>query len=150
MLIVLHALLFVLPVRGKSSFGHIVHAIRTDLHFDPLALVRHEGVVQRLITVGLRRGQPVAEARGVGFVDLGERRVDLIAFGNFVLPIVGTENDANGQDVEDLLERHLLTLHFLPNAVRTLDARLNFVVNALAVQGGTDGGGELLEGIVAL
>ena len=150
MLIVLHALLFVLPVRSKSSFGHIVHAIGADLHFDPLALVRHEGVVQRLITVGFRRGQPVAEARGVGFVDLGERGVDLIAFGHFVLSVFRSENDANRQNVEDFLERNVFSLHFLPNAVRTLDARLDFVVHSLAVQGGTDGGGELLEGIVAL
>ena len=86
----------------------------------------------------------------VGFVDLRKRRIDSVAFGDFVLALLGTENDANGQNIEHFLKGNVLSLHFLPDTVRTLDARLDFVVHSLAVQGGTDGRGELLEGIIAL
>ena len=88
--------IFVFPMRGKTTFGNVVHAIGANLHFDPFSLVRHKRVVQRLVTVGFGRRQPIAETRGMRFVDLRERRIDSVAFGDFVLALLGSENDANG------------------------------------------------------
>ena len=146
----LHTRIFIFPMGCKSTFGNVVHAIGSNLHFNPLPLVRHKRVVQRLVTVGFGRRQPISETRRVGFVDLGERRIDSVAFGDFVLALLGTENDANGQNVEHFLKGDVLSLHFLPDTVRALDARFDFVLHAHLIQRATNGRRELLKRIVAL
>ena len=150
MLIVGRVLVLILPVGGKSPFGNVVHAVGADLHLNPLALVGHEGVVEGLVAVGFGSGEPVAEARGMRFVDLRECGVDAVALIDFLLAVARSEDDADGQDVVDLLKGDVLALHLLPDAVRALDAGFEFVVHAHPVERLADGRCEVVDGIVAL
>ena len=76
-------------------------------------------------------------------VSLGDISVDLQTFGHLVLQILGAEDDAHGQYVIDILERYMLGLHLLPDAVGALDAGLDGVLDAVTVQFGLHGGDEV-------
>ena len=142
--------LLVFPVGGEALLRYLVHALRADLHLYPLAGLRHQGDVQRLVAVGLRVVGPVAHAVGVRLVELVDGHVNLEALVYLRLPALGGEDDANGEDVVYLVEHHMLVLHLRPDGIGGLHAGVNHVAHAHLVQGGTDGGGELLEEDVAL
>ena len=78
---------FVFPMCCKALFSYVVHTVGTYLHFYPFALLAHEGIVERLIAVGLGITQPVAETFGVRGVDLCEGRINPVALVNFVLAV---------------------------------------------------------------
>ena len=86
----------------------------------------------------------------MGFVDLCECSIDGIALSDFIVTLLGVEDDTDGQDVKHLLERDMFALHFLPDAIWTLDARLEFVVNATRIKRSTDGRSEIIDSIVTL
>ena len=106
---------------GKALFGHVVHAFATDLYFDPLAVVAHQGDVKRLITVGFRVAYPVAQSVGVGLVYLGNGYIDVETVIQFFFQILGREDDADSQDVVDFFEGNMLGLHLVPDGVDGLD-----------------------------
>ena len=54
------------------------------------------------------------------------------------------------KNVEHFLKGDVLSLHFLPDTVRTLDARFDFVLHPHLIQRATNGRRELLKRIVAL
>ena len=134
---------------GKALFGHVVHAFATDLYFDPLAVVAHQGDVKRLITVGFRVAYPVAQSVGVGLVYLGNSYIDVETVIQFFFQILGREDDADGQDVVDFFEGNMLGLHLVPDGVNGLDTCQNMVLHAHFVQLGTDRSREVLENLVA-
>ena len=70
-LVVSGVLVLIFPVRGKTLLGDVVHAVGADLHLNPLPVLAHKRVVERLIAVGLGVGHPVAEARGVRLINIG-------------------------------------------------------------------------------
>ena len=84
------------------------------------------------------------------FIDLRECRIDGITLGYFIVALFGMEDDANRQNVKHFLKGHVLALHLLPDAIRTLDARLEFVVNAACIESRADGRCEIVDGIIAL
>ncbi len=51
-------------------FGYLVHAVGPDLHLYPLSLLRHEGDMQCLVSVGFGVAHPVAQAVGMALVYL--------------------------------------------------------------------------------
>ena len=134
---------------GEAHFRHVVHAVGADLHLHPLSLVGHEGIVERLVAVGLRVGEPVAEARGVGLVDFGECGIDAEALVLLLGAVGRGEDDADGEDVVDLLEGDVLVLHLQPDGIRTLHAGLDVVVHAQRIELFADGGGEVGNDVVA-
>ena len=144
------AAFLVFPVCGKALFGHIVHALAADLHFYPLAVVAHQGDMQGLVAVALGVADPVAQTVGMRFVYLGDGQIDVEAVVQLLLHVLGFEDDAHGQDVEDFFERHVLSLHFFPDGVDGFDAGEDVVLQPHLVQLGADGGGKLLEDLVTL
>ena len=54
-LVVVGILILVFPMCRKALLGNIVHAVGTDLHFNPFTLGRHKRVVESLIAIGLGR-----------------------------------------------------------------------------------------------
>ena len=149
-LVVRRILILVLPMRSKSLLCNVVHTIGTNLHLNPFALLAHEGVVERLIAVGLRIGKPVAEARRMRLIDFGERTIDAVTLIHLVLTVVGHEDNADGQKVIHLAEGDVLVLHLHPDGIRTLDAGFQRIFDTHFVELLTDGRRKLVEDGIAL
>ena len=132
------------PVGGQPTLGHVVHPLASDLDFHPLAGGRHHRGVQRFISVGLGQADPVPQPVGVGLVEVGDHAVGPPDV-RFLAAFWRVEDDANGKDVVDLLERHLLGLHFVPNAEHALGAAHDLVVQPGLVQRLPDGHGERVD-----
>ena len=141
--------LLVFPMGGKSLFGNLVHAVAAYLHLYPSALLRHEGDVERLVAVGLRMVEPVAQTVGMRLVYLAYGHIDVEALVDFILALLWGEDDEHGQDVVDFIEGDVLVLHLVPDRVRALDTLLELILQPHLVEGITDGLGELVEEFVA-
>ena len=138
----------VFPVGSKTLFGHLVHTVGTNLYLDPFTLFRHQRDVQRLIAVGLRMTEPVAQTVGVGLVDLTDGDIDIEALVDFLCTVLGGEDDADSKDVVNLIEGDVLVLHLVPDGVGTLHTLLDGVVDTHAVERLTDGGCKLGEQVL--
>ena len=101
--------------------------------------------MQRLIAVGLRVREPVAQTIWVGFVDLRNGHIDVEALVYFLLPHLWREDDAYGEDVVNLLERHVLVLHLVPDRVGALHPFLDLILDAHLLQRLLNGSRELVE-----
>ena len=118
----------VFPVRGDAFLGQAVHLFGADLDFEGQAAGADHGGVQRLVQVGPRDGDEVLDAAGNGMplvVDHAER-------GVAVLDRIG--DDAQGQQIVDLVDADLLALHLLVDRVGALDAAFDAGGNAFARQ----------------
>ncbi len=96
-----------------------MHFLGANLNFKRLAGVNHGGV-QRLIEVRPGHGDVVLEAAGDGapnLVNHAERCVTILH---------RVRDDANGEQIENLIERALLLLNFQVQRVDALDASLHF------------------------
>ena len=130
--------LLVEPVRGDAVLGRLVHLDRADLDLDGLAVGADHRGVERLVEVGLGRGDVVLEAAGHGVpqrVDGAERRV--------AVPH-RLRDDAQGDEVVDVREVPALAGHLLVDGPEVLGAAGDLVVLEadaleLVVQG-LDGG----------
>ena len=107
---------FVSPVSGQAFFGNLIHTFRTDLYFHPFTFRSHDSDVQRLVSVALRYGQPVAQTFGVGQVHVGYDGVGLPAL---LLLFVERriEDDADGKQVVHAFEGASLLFHLLVDGV---------------------------------
>ena len=144
----------VAPVGRNAALGHLVHAFGADLHLDPAPLGR-DGRMERLVAVGLGDRHPVAHALGVGGVEVGDHRVGGPALALLLLARA-VDDDAQGEDVVDPLERYVLLAHLGPDGEDRLGAALDVVLHAQGPQPLLDGhqeagdegtplGGRLLE-----
>ena len=110
------AAVFVLPVRGDALLGGAVHLFGADLHFERLPVRPDHRSVQRLVEVRARDGDEVFDAprhRPPGVVDDAQRRIG-------ILHRVG--NNAQREQVVDLVNRNLLPLELVVDAVKPFDA----------------------------
>ena len=147
--LLLHAVL-VFPVGSKALFGYFVHAVGTYLHLNPSSLFRHEGDVERLIAVGFRMREPVAQAVGVRLIDFRDGHIDVEAFVDFLFALVGGEDDAHSQNIVNLVEGDVLVLHLVPDGVGRLYALLNLIFHTHLAQRLLDGRCKLVEELMAL
>ena len=104
----------VAPVGRQALFRHKIHAPRPELHLHPFVAGSHHGGVERLVAVTLGERYPVLHARGVGGVHVGKDGVGgpaihLLALARRVY------DHADGEEVVDAGEVHLLFLHFVPD-----------------------------------
>ena len=128
------AAFLVFPVGCESLFCHLVHAVGTDLHFNPSSLLAHQGYVQGLIAVCLRMVEPVAQAVGVTLVYLADCHIHIEAFVYLVGAYLRRYDDADGEDVVDFFKRYVLVLHLVPNGIRALHTCLELVFYAQFVE----------------
>ena len=135
---------------SKTLFCYLVHSVTPNLYFYPSSLLRHQCDVQSLVAIGLRMVQPVTKAVRMSLVDFAHCHVDVKAFVDLFLPYLRGENDADSENIVDLIERDMLVLHFIPNGIRTLHSRLDFVFYPHFVQRSFDGSRKLFEKFVAL
>ena len=101
-------------MRGDAVFGDVVHLVRADLQFDALLAGADHGGVDRAIVVLLGRRDVILEAARhdrPGRVHDAER---LIAIPDRL------DDDAEGEEIGQLLEADRLALHLAPDRVRPL------------------------------
>src|SRR5262249_48706417 len=99
---------------GDAVFGDLVHLVGADLQFDALFARPDHGGVDRTVVVLLGRRDVVLEAAGhdrPSGVDDAER---LIALGERL------HDDAEPDDVGELLEADRLALHLAPDRIGAL------------------------------
>ena len=140
--------LFVFPVGRESLLGNLVHAVTAYLHLNPSALFRHQCDVQCLIAIGFRMNQPVTQTVGMCFVDFRQFDVDVETFVDLLLATARCEDDADSKNVVNLIERHVLVLHLVPNGIRCFHTLFYLIGNAQSFQGILDGTCELVEKLV--
>ena len=128
---------------GNAPFSHFVHLLTPYLHLNPLATLAHEGRVQRLVAVGAGFVHPVAQAVGMGVVQLCERNVDIETFVVLVSAFVRLKYDTHCQDVENVLKSHMLLLHLVPDGVGCLYAAYYAVFESHCIQLFANGLGKL-------
>ena len=103
-------------MRGDAVFGDLVHLAGADLQLDALLAGPDHGGVDRAVVVLLRRRDVVLEPRRhhrPGGVDDAER---LVALGDRL------HDDAEADDVGELLEADGLALHLAPDRIGALAA----------------------------
>ena len=86
---------FVFPMSRKSPFGDFVHFSAAYLYLRPVSVGAHDGYVQSPVTIGFGVAHPVAGAFGVNFINIGDHRVNVKAFGFFVFLLLGVEYDTH-------------------------------------------------------
>ena len=123
------------PVRSIAHLGHGIHPRSPDLHLHEIARRNGDGRMKRLITVGLGDRQPVAQTVDIRLIFLGHKRIHFPA--ELVLRLAdrrAVDDETHREHVVNLLERHLLLQHFLPDRIGALGAGLHHIVDALAVK----------------
>ncbi len=106
-------------MRGDALFGDAVHVLGADLDFELVAAFGDERGVQRLVEVGPRHGDEVFEAAGHGTPDAVQQAEDGVAVG------LGFGDDANGEEVVDLLDGDVVRDELLLDGEEALDAGLD-------------------------
>ena len=118
----------VFPVRGDALFSDAVHLFGADLHFELMAAFADDRGVEGLIAVGAGDGDEVLDAAGHGTPERVDQAEDGVTGGD----VVG--DDANGEQVVDLIERDLGALEFLEDGVVALDAPLDARLDVVLAQ----------------
>ena len=118
----------VLPVGGDALFGDAVHLIGADLHLELMAAGAHHRGVQRPVTVGAGAGDEVLDAPRHRPPQGMNEPEDGVTGGH----VLG--DDADGQQVVDLVEGDLGALDLLVNGVEPLDAPLHPGLDAVFPQ----------------
>ena len=127
----LSALVF--PVRCHTFLGHFVHALSSNLHFNPFVFRAENSSMQRLIAVGLGDRQPVTQTLGVGLVHICHHGISLPALG-FLFLGCRVEDDTNGEQVVDTIHPALLLLHLIVDGMDGLGASFDMELQAERAQ----------------
>ena len=99
---------------GYAVFRRLVHLVGADLHLEGDAVLVHKGGVQGPVQVGLRHGDVVLEPARQG-LPLG---VD-DAQGS-VAVVHRVHDDADGDEVVDLADTHVVALHLAVGGIEML------------------------------
>ena len=113
----------VFPVCRQAVFGYLVHPFASNLHLYPLAFVTHDSYVQRLIAVGFGRRDPVTDTFGVRTIHICHGGIDAPTLVFLRRLVIGLEDDTNGHQVVDVVERHMLLVHLPPDGIDRFDTR---------------------------
>ena len=117
-------------MRGNAVVGQLFHLFGTDLNFDRYPVHAEQGGMQGLVAVGLGNRDVVLEAAREGLVQAVHGAEHAVAGVGLV------DDDAEGVDVHDLVERLLLAAHLLVDAVQVLLAAHHLALQPFALQTG--------------
>src|SRR5690242_11312953 len=131
-LVALAARLLITPVGGDAIFGVLVHLVRANLDFERLAFFEDHRRMQRLIEVILWCSDVIIELARDWTPCLMNYPQHLIAGVNII------DQNADGTNIVNLLERDAFALHLAPDAVDMLgtpaDLRIDPMVRQKAAQ----------------
>ena len=103
-------------MRSDALFRHLVHFFGTDLHFEGRSLFGNHGSVQRLIKIRSRHGDKV-------FDPARHRTPQIVNDAEHGIAVLHRLRDhPHGVEVVHLLDRNMLPLQLLVDAVQPLDA----------------------------
>ena len=142
--------IFIFPMRSKTLFCYLVHTVATNLHLNPLTLLRHQSDVESLIAISFRMVEPVAQTVWMALVYSAYCNINVETFVDFVGALFRSKDDAHGKNIINLIKRNMLVLHLIPNRIRTLNSCLDFILYAKRVEGSTNRSGEVFEELLAL
>ena len=106
--------------------------------------------MQSLVAVRFGMVHPVAQTVGMALVNLADCHVNLEAVVDLLFRRLRPVDDPYGKNIIDLLEGDVLVLHLVPDGIRALHARLDFIPESHLVKFGTDRSRELCEKRVTL
>ena len=117
-------------MRCHSPLGALVHVTRADLYFNRFATGANHRGVQRLIQVELRHCDVVLEAT--------DHRLPIAVNGaqRSIAILYRIDDDANGHEVEYLIEVSTLLHHFFVQTPQVLAARCEFCIDVHGRQPG--------------
>ena len=118
------------PVGSNAEFRHAVHVPGTDLHFEGEGNLpaTHNGGVKGLVHVGLGNRDIILEPAGDLIPQGMDNTQDCIAVRN------GIHDDADGDQVIDLVKGLLLKHHLAIDGIEVLAAAVDVVADMLLVQ----------------
>ena len=116
------------PVRRYAAFGDLVHVFGADLDFDRSAKRPEQHRVQRLIAVGFRDGDEIAESRIERLVQRVDRTECVIALHRRL------HDDAETVHVHDLRERFVFGAHLGVDAVWRFDAAGDAMLDVFGIE----------------
>ena len=108
------AALFIAPVGRDTAFGDLIHLFGADLYFKDLFVLTDDGGMQRLVHIRLRNGNIVlqpARDRCIFGLDVAQ---------DFVAVLLGLGNNADRQQVQNLIEALVLHFHFVIDGIEML------------------------------
>ena len=114
----------VLPVRGDAFLGDAVHLLGADLDFKLMAAGSDQRCMQGLVQIGPGHRDEILDAAGHGTPLRMQQTKHGVALGD------GVADDADGQQIVDLLDGDLLREQLLLNRVEALDAGLDMGLDA--------------------
>ncbi len=127
---------FVGPVGRLTVLRLVIHPLCPDLNLKIGSAFVLDGDVQGLVAVRLRIGHPVPQTLRVGFIFLGHVGVHFPAEVLFRLGVrLAVDDEADGEDIIDSLERNLLLLHLSPDGICRLGPYLQLVMDAVVGKG---------------
>ena len=133
----------IFPVRRNPLLGHAVHLLGADLHLERLAVRSADGSVQRLVQVGTGNGDEILDAARHGPPGI----VNDAQGGIAIFHAVG--EDADSQQVVNLIDADLLPLQLLPDAEQALDAPVDARRDGMLLQLGIDQRAHLFQEFLA-
>ena len=131
-------------MRRDAEFVDLMHPAGADLQLDPLIGGADHTSVDRLIAVRLRRREIVFEPAGNGLMPTMHH-----AQGGVAIAFV-RDDDAESDDVGELLERDALLPHLGPDRIGRLFAACNFGLDAGVAHFGLQGRDDLVDDVPAL
>ena len=115
-------------MRSDSLFSDAVHLFSADLYFELMSAFADDGGVERLVAVSARDGDEVLDAAGHGTPQRMNQAEYGVAGGKVV------RDDANGEQVVDLIEGDFGALQFLKDGEVALDAPFNACIDVVFPQ----------------
>ena len=136
-------MLAVAPMRGDAALGDVMHVLGADLDFDALLFRPDHRGVDGAVAVGLGRGDEILEALRhhlpVGVHDAERAVAILLVF----------DDDAEAENVGELLEIELLVLQLAPDRERPLGAAIDPGLDAMLGQLALDLVGDAPDAVAA-
>jgi len=131
-------------MRGDPGLGHPIHLPGPDLDFDPLADRPDDGRMQRLVHVGLGPTDVILELVVDGFPHGVDQAQGFVALGKRV------QDDAEGDEIIDLLEAEVLGLHLRIDAEKIFAAAQNLGLQVRFLQFAQEGAPDGVDILLAL
>jgi hypothetical protein len=119
-------------MRGDAVLGGPVHIRRADLNLERQPVAADDGCVERLVHIGLRRGDIILKTNGDGRIQVVDKPQHVIAIRH------GLDDNAHGIEVVDFHNGFMLSKHFAVDAVYMLDTPVKRGVNARFAQARSD------------
>ena len=94
-----------------AFFGNLIHALRSNLDFNPFPTWSHDSDVQRFVSSSFGIGNPISQTKRIGIVMFSNNGINFPSIKFFIL-FIRFVNNSNGKFVIDFLKANVLCTHF--------------------------------------